>query len=533
MDLEVTVKDIDEQKVDALAAELAREAPLDRQATVTQLHFDLQDYLDVAGVQPPISLKTDRTVAANGRTAIENMQLVFDRLGSLGFTAVLGFTYDRRFEPAGCGTLHPIYDRSDIEAHLSDLEGFLATNAGLIASWEAGFLGNWGEWGPSCTNLHNDPVQVNLLMNAIMAAAPPGVPVMMRYPYDRARVSDTQVRNRIGFHNNYFAAGHWKDYPRCTVAGQINCGPQNGDHYNPYNPNFSGRTGQATIGSFFAGVVAASPRVMLDAEMAFDLGRDHPQWGGFDKEEACAGVPSRDDPYHPNVGLNGEVAAQRLQSMHYTTMSRTHNQSSFTCWRDAVHGRLTQGHAESAGLPFDAAYFPFARSYYAYIRDHLGYRLRLTRASFGKDAGPSMPVKLEIVNDGFAAPHIPRTAYLVLLDQQDDIVRRHALNVDWTSWQSACSTEYEVTSLPPVWDSRETPCAKPTHTIEGVLPLTDIRPGTYSLGVWLPDPDPRRASDWRYAVRLANGSTRWSERAGVNVIATVEAPIDRARAATG
>jgi hypothetical protein len=373
--------------------------------------------------------------------------------------------------------------------------------------------------------------QVNELMQAIVAAAPPGVPVMMRYPWHRSWV-DSSIRGGIGFHNNYFAAGYWQAYPTCTNTSPWTpspCGPPNSDFYNPQRTqhwvgkNHLGRD-VYQYDNFFSDVMAASPNVMLDAEMAWNLGPNDSQYGGV--APYCAGKPADvNAPYHPNIGLDGIVSAQRLQSMHYTTLSVTHNNadeatkgwSTFGCWRQK---QVSASDLASAGLPLDPAYFQNVtgtRSVFEYIRDHLGYRLRLTHADFAPVVNDTFSVKVSVVNDGFSAPHIPRTAFLVLLDQAGARVRQQALSAEWTTWQGACATEYQADG---VWTTRNAPCPAATYTLQGTLDAAGLPAGTYSLGLWLPDAHDALRGNPKYAVRVANGDTPWVGPLGVNKLAT-------------
>jgi hypothetical protein len=439
---------------DVLAAVAYEEARYGAGTKVAQLHLHLDDYIGTG-------IPTD---------AIQRMQAVFDTLKALGYTVVLGLVYDHSQAEA---QVHD-YGLADIRLHLASLKPLLARNRGLIAALEAGFLGAWGEWGPNVTNIQQQPGLVDDLIAAIADAAP-GVPIMMRYPWHREMV-DAAMRPSIGFHNDYFAAGYTDTY----------------DYYEPTINQYW--NGQTHTGNFFDSVVAASPNVMVDGEMAWETS-----------------LPKGN--YDPAIPLDGLVSAVRLESMHYTTFSEVHNPGSFAAWRAQL---LSEEDLTDRRLPADPAYFhdasggPVSRNVFEYIRDHLGYRLRLTGAAFGDSAGGSLPVTLNLVNDGFSAPHDARAVQLVLLDEHGEIVLRQATAADWTSWQGLCSAEGNV------------PCAQPTHAVQGTLDLTGLPAGRYQLGLWLPAGDPDLQSDPRYAVRLANGIVGWSDRLGVNVLATVD-----------
>ncbi len=450
-------------------------------------------------------------------TAINNMQSVFDQLRALGYTVVLRFAYARINstevnDPKGrvCTSTDPAhrlyqYDLDDILRHLDDIkaDGLLTRNAGLITSWEAGFLGAWGEWGPHCSEIQKNQESVRTLMSKILSTAPTGVPVIMRYPWHRDMVAES-IRGPIGFHNDYFAAGYAY---RLNEAGERTL---NFDVYNPRR-------------EVYAGVVNVAPSVMVDGEMAWneDLKSVPP---------TCPQEPPAADAlYHPNIGLHAIVSAQRLQSMHYTTFSAWHNLETFKCWRDRS---ITRPDVAGAGLPADAAYFGNSDEHqvsaFDYIRDHLGYRLRLQRADFDPTADDRLSVKLQVANDGFSAPHIPRRAYLVLLDTTGEKVREQVLDADWRGWRGLCSTEDQVDGQ---WATRTTNTScegdDEVYPVEGEVDVAGLPAGTYQLGLWLPDDHPNLRENAKYAVRLANEDVTWSVDAdgnpldGVNVFAGV------------
>jgi hypothetical protein len=447
-------------RVDVAKTVEDHEAQFGAGTRVSQVYFYLHDYVG-----------TDITPRALG-----NMQSVFNRLRDLGYSVVLRFSYDDAVRANRC------YGVADIQRHLAQLKPLLDRNAGLITTWQAGFLGAWGEWGPNCTNIQQHPDQVNTLMNSIMATAPAGVPVMMRYPFHRNMISDPAIRAKVGFHNDFFTAG----YESCC------------DYYTPDRTTYW--NGDTYPGNFFDEVVAASPNVAVDGEMGYDIG-----WG-----VSCP----EGDPWCFNTPLDGITSAKRLQTMHYTTFSEVHHyRVTFRHWREQ---QLSQQQVAEAGLPFDPTYFHngdgtgVTRSALDYIRDHLGYRIRLTDATYGANDGDQLPVTVNLVNDGFSAPHTPRTTYLVLLDAAGNIVAKQATDADWTSWQGLGSTE-----------TNAAPRTTPTHTVQGTLKLAGLAKGNYRIGLWLPASHRSLQGDPKYAVRVANGAVSFTS-SGVNVIGSIQ-----------
>ena len=95
-----------------------------------------------------------------------------------------------------------------------------------------------------------------------------------------------------------------------------------------------------------------------------------------------------------------------------------------------------------------------------------------------------------IRNDGYARPINARAVHLVLLGPQ---VESFELPVDPRTWEPGVDHEL---------------CASLT---------VDLAPGTYQLGLWLPDPDTELGLRPEYAIRLANDEVSWDADAGINV----------------
>lgn len=128
---------------------------------------------------------------------------------------------------------------------------------------------------------------------------------------------------------------------------------------------------------------------------------------------------------------------------------------------------------------------------YAEIACRLGYRLALVglRWSASASAGGSLPVSIDLFNDGWAAPVNPRPLALVF---------------DGPARVEVTASDFDL----------RTALAGETRTIcvDAALP-GDLPSGTYRIGLRLADPAPTLADDPRQAIRLANAG-EWSE--GVN-----------------
>ena len=70
-------------------------------------------------------------------------------------------------------------------------------------------------------------------------------------------------------------------------------------------------------------------------------------------------------------------------------------------------------------------------------------------------------------------------------------------------------------------------CTPLLHRIQATWALPpDMKPGTYRLGLWIPDGSMRLNMNPRFAIRCANGNVDWwiskDGKFGVNILTTVE-----------
>ncbi len=132
------------------------------------------------------------------------------------------------------------------------------------------------------------------------------------------------------------------------------------------------------------------------------------------------------------------------------------------------------------------------------IRRSLGYRLVLKEAYLPQAIKPggTLSMNIRLNNDGFAAMYNPHPLYLVLL---------------------GTSTRYEI----PVSniDARRWAAGQEQNiAINAVLPA-NVAPGTYKLGLWLPDEYTTLRGNPAYSVRFAN-SNIWDVATGINILTT-------------
>ncbi|MFI6877850.1 DUF4874 domain-containing protein [Streptomyces sp. NPDC050400] len=380
------------------------------------------------------------------QSALDNIESVFRGLRAKGYAAVLRFAYDD-----GVREGRP-YTVQDIQRHIRQLAPLVARNSDVVAVWQAGFLGAWGEWHGSHYQHENYPDAVTAIMTSLVAALPPGIHTQVRYAEKRDMITDRSILDRVGFHNDYITLGEglW-------------------DYYVPENPGWQR-------------YLEVSGARAMDGEMPWDKGQSA-------------------DPYAWSTVIPGLAAARRLQTLRWDSLSIVHNATvTVPGWKAA---EVREQEVRDALLPVSDGYFrdrrgrAVARTHFEYLRDHLGYRIEVREARTAV-RGDRVDVEVDVVNRGFAAPKHARPVRLVLLDAGDAVVAQADTGADWRSWQPQGRAETDDAHTGPA-----------TYTVRGSLAR---RGGAVRVGLALPDPAfPARGR----AVRCANASVRWANGVNV------------------
>ncbi len=127
------------------------------------------------------------------------------------------------------------------------------------------------------------------------------------------------------------------------------------------------------------------------------------------------------------------------------------------------------------------------------VRNRLGYRLSLVSLEVPGDAtaGGELPIRMELINTGFAAPCNPRLVQLVLVHSATGETRTIPIPAEARDW------------LPGAPIVMETLLSLPNDMVEGM----------YRLYLAMPDPEPTLRDRPAYAIQLANPGL-WDERTG-------------------
>jgi hypothetical protein len=141
---------------------------------------------------------------------LSGLQQGLDAVRSAGLKIVLRFAYNQGPDSANGGIDAPL---SVIEGHLKQLAPILEKNVDVIASVEAGFIGQWGEWHDSTNGLDKDLDAKKTVLSAVLAAVPSSRDVELRYPADYRAIEGTPFADsasdgsdvaRVGNHQDCF-----------------------------------------------------------------------------------------------------------------------------------------------------------------------------------------------------------------------------------------------------------------------------------------------------------------------------------------
>ncbi len=308
---------------------------------------------------------------------LQHLMANFATVRQAGLKCILRFAYTDD-DPTLTGEQPPFGDAppQTVAAHLAQLAPIIAANADVIAVWQAGFVGTWGEWYYT-DHFVDDPSEPDVVSDAMialrrqviddeLAMVPAGVNVAVRYVGMRQRlVGSTALlpaaaafgptrQARIGIHNDCFLA-------------------------------------DATDQGTFSDASLVAERAYLAAESRYT------PMGG----ESCAANPPRSAC---------ATALAELEQFHWTYLNAEYHPDVLTGWQ--VGGCTST------------------------ITRRLGYRLRLVAADLPWTAAPgtALEVSFTLANDGFAAPINPRPAYLVLRPRAGGAVTALPLTLEPRAW---------------------------------------------------------------------------------------------------
>jgi hypothetical protein len=142
------------------------------------------------------------------QTFLTRLAQAFAHARAAGIKVILRFAYNypETAEEAEHAEDAPL---AVVLGHIGQLAPLLAANADVIAVWQAGFIGAWGEAHSSSHHL-DQPAPKRAIRDALLAALPADRLLQWRYPPDLIAWSPVPGPGghfpRIGFHNDCFMA---------------------------------------------------------------------------------------------------------------------------------------------------------------------------------------------------------------------------------------------------------------------------------------------------------------------------------------
>lgn len=408
----------------------------------------------------------------------QTMAIFFEKLRELGKKAVLRFAYETAF--MGRAPKGPT--KEDILRHAEQLKPFLEANRDVIQVVQAGMIGAWGEWHSSVHGLEQSDETKREILEAILQMTPEGRYVQVRVPtYKNLLAADSGKYRHISFHDDFIVI---QPHP------------------------WDGEMSEGTPA--FEQIVRESPFLPVDGELP---------WGTWSVNQ---------DPDNPGKGwlIDGPQTARRLFLQHYTSLSAIHNYKekgvsdkySMMQWKKTP---ISKDFLTKNKMPISDGYFEnqdgsaAERNAFDYIRDHLGYRIELQELSCPKrwKAGKENPIELTLINRGFSTLFNDHEVHFVLIDETGKVAKILPTSTRVNDWQPYAPGDSTCTPL--------------LHRIQATWALPpDMKPGTYRLGLWIPDGSMRLNMNPRFAIRCANGNVDWwiskDGKFGVNILTTVE-----------
>ncbi|MFT3947410.1 MAG: DUF4832 domain-containing protein [Agriterribacter sp.] len=374
-----------------------------------------------------------------------------------GVKLIARFTYTVTANAGNCAASFicpPYGDASPaiVAGHIAQLKPVFQQNNDVIACYQAGFIGVWGEQYYS--DYFGDPSQngagklvdnnwqdrINFIA-AMLDAVPKDRMIQVRMPQTKQRfvygihapvtslaMQDAEAftetdKARIGFHNDCFLSGP--------------------DDYGTYDD----------LGN------SSTPRQSLTGPMRAYMQQE--------SKYVVVGGETCSDAYSPqsNCETSG-IAQTEMQTMHYSFLNCAYNNALNNKWEE-------QGCMNN-------------------IKKNLGYRFVLKDGSFPSAAttGGNYSFMLNIENVGYASPFNERPTQLILRNGQQ--VYTIAIDTDVRKWYAGKIKLQAVVQLP-----------------------AGIAKGTYELLLCMPDKYTGISKRPEYAVRLANENV-WEESTGYN-----------------
>lgn len=326
----------------------------------------------------------------------------------------------------------PDASKNIILSHIEQLKPILTKNFDVIAYVEAGFIGTWGEWHGSSHNLDVNSQDRKDILFKLLSVLPQSRMVALRYAHYKREIFNNKspLSNKDAFKGTY----------RARVGAHNDCFLTSIDDRGTYN--------------------STNPQLIEAQKIFLSLDNQYVVQGG----EVCL-------PEKRYENINCSNALSELSRMRWSTLSAEPDDGKETLKKWEKQGCIEE------------------------IKQRLGYRFRLLRSHLTKSVKQCdfFPMRLEIINDGWASPYNPRKVEIILKERQKQIEYYLPINEDPRTWMSEKIQTLEILG--------GVPCNMPAETYEVLLNLPDTSPTLYR--------------NPKYSIRLANENI-WHQATGYN-----------------
>ncbi len=374
---------------------------------------------------------------------LDAMAADFAILRQAGLKAVVRVAYTNQLTFAPNTDWPPIPPYGDASkaqmlAHIDQLAPILQANADVISVVQAGLIGIWGEWYYT-DHFVADPADPSTVSDDFYAERGDVLAALLAaLPGRMAQLRTPLFKQKIygttsGVGGALLPANAFDGSDRARTGHHNDC-------FLASDTDFGTYSDVAEDKAFLAGETKYLPM------------------GG----ETCATNPPRSQC---------DTALAELARFHWSYLNADYHPDVLTGW-------------ESGGC-MDA------------VKKKLGYRFALVKGNYpgSAEVGGAIDIRIDLRNEGWAAPFNSRPVELVLRQQGTGTLHRLPLTADPRLWLADDGG---------------------SHTISQTLSLPqEVVPGSYDLFLALPDADPILAARPEYAIRLANGGV-WQPESGLN-----------------
>jgi len=321
--------------------------------------------------------------SAISQTYLNNMQTDFNRMRNAGIKCVVRFAYgdDESVSPRDATKVKML-------EHIAQLKPVLESNIDVIATFQTGFIGTWGEWyytsqaefGGYGYNSSTPLTSANYanrknVVDAILNALPNSRAIQIRTPKFKQQLYSTTTPLPTGqAHTNSSLAriGHHND---CFLSSNSDVGT-------------------------YSNVTTEYPYLEQETKYL--------PMGG----ETCAVFDSR---------TNCTTALLEMNKFHWSYLNLDYHPSVISGWQT------------------NDCFFE--------IQNRLGYRFELTSATLPTQItlNSQLPVTLNLSNKGFSAPFNERNAYIVLKNTVTNVAYPILMDADPRYWLGTKSITENLT----------------------------------------------------------------------------------------